>query len=52
MLATKLLNSCYLLQHVTHPIHDSGYTIDLVITNASSKIVVCSFFAQYINFRS
>ena len=39
----ELLNSFDLLQYVTHPTHDSGHTIDLVITKASSKFVICPF---------
>ena len=39
----KLLNTFDLLQHVTLPTHDSGHTIDLVITNASSKFIICPF---------
>ena len=39
----KLLNTFDLLQHVTCPTHDSGHTIDLVITNASSKFTICPF---------
>ena len=39
----KLLNTFDLLQHVSCPTHDSGHTIDLVITNASSKFTICPF---------
>ena len=39
----KLLNTFDLLQHVTCPTHDSGHTIDLLITNASSKFTICPF---------
>ena len=39
----KLLKSFDLLQHATHPMHDSGHTIDLVITNDSSKFFICPF---------
>ena len=39
----KLLNSFDLLQYVTHLTHDSGLTIHLVITNSSSKFVICPF---------
>ena len=39
----KLLNKFDLLQHITCPTHYSGHTIDLVITNASSKFIICPF---------
>ena len=39
----KLLNTFDLPQHVTCPTHDSGHIIDLVLTNASSKFIICSF---------
>ena len=39
----KLLNTFDLLRHVTLPTHDSGHTIDLVLTNAFSKFIICPF---------
>ena len=39
----KLLNTFDLLQNITHPTHDSDHTIDLVITNASSKFIIRPF---------
>ena len=39
----KLLNTFDLLRHVTLPTHDSGHTIEIVLTNAFSKFIICPF---------
>ena len=50
----KLLNTFDLLQHITLPTHDSGHTIDLVITITRLsyyKIYNLSIYARHVHFR-
>ena len=39
----KLLNTINLYQHVSLPTHNSGHFLDLIITNASSYLVICPY---------
>ena len=39
----KLLNMLNLCQHVSLPIHNSDHILDLIITNASSNIIICQY---------
>ena len=39
----KLLNTFNLCQHVSFPTHNSGHILDLIITNASSNLVICPY---------
>ncbi len=39
----KLLNTFNLCQHVSFSTHNSGYVLDIIITNALSNLVTCPF---------
>ena len=39
----KLLSTFNLFQHVSLPTHSSGHIINLIITNVSSNLVICSY---------
>ena len=39
----KLINTFNLCQHVCLPTHNSGHILDLIITNASSNLVICPY---------
>ena len=39
----KLLNTFNLCQHVSLPTHNSGLILDLIITNASSNLIICPY---------
>ena len=39
----KLLNTFNLCQHVSIPTHNSGHILDLIITNASSNLIICPY---------
>ena len=39
----KLLNTFNLCQHVSLPTHVSGHILDLIITNASSNLIICPY---------
>ena len=42
----KLLNRFNLCQHVSLPTHNSGNILDLIITNASSNLVICPYILE------
>ena len=39
----KLLNTFNYCQHVFLPTHNSGHILDLIITNASSNLIICPY---------
>ena len=39
----KLLNTFNLCQQVSLPTHNSGHILDLIITNASSNLIICPY---------